>query len=1027
MRHRDTGYLLLHGKGLEIGAFLRPAALSADCTVIYADAGSRAELCQNYPELSPKTLAQVDVVLDMDKTGLACFPADTFDFVVMNQVVAHLANPIHALEEVFRVVRPGGLVVVSTHDKMYSFDKKRHSTPFEHLLDEYRQGVDEVADDHFVELLRAFHPRVFYQSDEEIGKVINTFKKRREAAHTWDSDAFCEFLAQAMALLNIQAVKRFESLGLDNKLEYFSVWQKYAQLSDIPLIVADSNRQFESAVHRLYDSEALVEKLKHELAVQRDELAAQETRLTQMMASRSWRITAPLRNFCDLTRMAKAAVRSTCDSVGSLLASARLVPQALRKMLADDKPRMSLSQAKYYITHGGTLPAPKKTPFCDGRDIAPVVRDYKIVPNKTNVDIVVCVHNALEDVERCLSSVVRHTLPPYGLILVDDGSAEPTRDYLRRFALDQDVPLIRNESARGYTLAANQGLHASTADYVVLLNSDTIVSPDWLDRMAMCAATDATIGIVGPLSNTASWQSVPELEENGDWANNPLPQGVTVEQMAMWLACGSARLYPRIAFLNGFCLMIKRQVIESIGWFDEATFGRGYGEENDYCLRARKAGWALALADDAYVFHAQSKSYSHERRKQLSNQAGAALAAKHGHEIIEQGVALCREDRVLQGVRARARMMLKRQAFTDQGRGAWEGKRVLFVMPVMAAGGGANVVIYEARAMIAMGADVRILNLKRVREPFEDSYPDLDIPVIYADREDDFARLSAGFDAVVATANHTVQWLTPLAGSRSQPIIGYYIQDFEPYFYPQDSKEYRVALDSYSLIDGMVLFTKTEWNREIVAKMTGKQCVCVGASFDVDLFMPRRRQCDSPATAAIRICAMVRPSSPRREPLLTMRVLRMIQRAYADKVEIVIFGVEDDDPKFLPLPRDFSFINLGLRTPEQMAALLNEMDVFVDFSGYQAMGLTAMEAMSCAVAVIVPRAGGAASFAVDQENALIVDTSDENECYKALERLVGDDELRLKLQRRALVDVVRFSPENAALNILQALFGVASS
>ncbi|MFA7239744.1 MAG: glycosyltransferase [Sulfuricellaceae bacterium] len=1017
MRHRYTGYQLLHGKGLEIGAFLRPAQLPDDCTVIYADVGSRDDLCRNYPELTPEALAPVDVVVDMDKSALACFPADTFDFVVMNQVVAHLANPIRALEEVFRVVRPGGLVAISSHDKLYSFDRKCDSTSFEHLLDEHRQGVEEVADDHYVELLRVIHPRVFYQSDEEVGKIINTFRKRHEATHTWDSDAFSEFLVQAMAVLNIHAVKRYESLGQDNKLECFTVWQKYAHLPDLTLVVADSNRQFESAIRRLHESETLVEAL-------RCELAAQETRLAQLLGSHSWRLSKPLRLLGKLARFARSAVKSAIRraraGAGGMAATARMALTVLRKMPVDG-PRMALREVKYYLTHG-CLPAPEKTQ--QGiQNIAPVARDHKIAPNQVGVDIVVCVHNAPEDVERCLSSVVRCTLPPYSLILVDDGSDEPTRDYLRRFAFDQDALLIRNEAARGYTLAANQGLQASSAEYVVLLNSDTIVSPNWLDRMAMCAASDAAIGIVGPLSNTASWQSVPELEEQGDWANNPLPQGVTVEQMATRVAHHSARLYPRIPFLNGFCLMIKRQLIDAIGQFDEAAFGRGYGEENDYCLRARKAGWALAIADDAYVFHAQSKSYSHERRKQLCDQAGAALAAKHGHEIIEQGVLLCREDSVLQGMRARARLMSQRQELIDRGQEAWEGKRVLFVMPVMAAGGGANVVIYEARAMIAMGADVRILNLKRIREPFEASYPGLDIPVVYADKEDDFARLSAGYDAVIATANHTVQWLTPLTGNRPCPTIGYYIQDFEPYFYAQDTKEYRIALDSYSAIQGMVLFTKTEWNRDEIAKITGQQSAIVGPSFDADLFMPRRRQCASPEKAPIRICAMVRPSSPRREPLLTLRVLRRIQHAYANKVEIVIFGVENDDPNFLSLPCDFSFVNLGLRTPEQMAALLNEMDVFADFSSYQAMGLTAMEAMGCGVAVIVPRAGGAASFAQDGENALLTDTSDENECYKTLERLVVDHDLRLKLQRRALLDIVHFAPENAAFNILQALFG----
>lgn len=1000
---RDMAYWLVHGFGAEVGAFNRPLGLSPECKVVYCDVLSRPGALRMFGEIKSDSLSRVDVVTDMDKTGLAAFKSGALDFVVMNDVLPHLANPLGAVEEAFRVVRDGGMVVLAAHDKLFSFDRKRSAPTFEHLLEAYRSGVKRVPDTNYESFLHAAHPKIFLADRDKISEAMQSARLRREQAYTWGSEAFQEFLEQAMTVLGIQALCRYESLGQDNKQEYFSIWQKNGQAIQPAESVAEANRLAEMAIMRVRAGEEEIRRLSAELEQHR-------VQLHSLTLSASWRITRPLRLMGKIYRM----VRWLAAAEGRDTIAAKGLRHALLRAISG--PGAGAQQ----------LSAFDKELSAERWDVAPVVRDHKIVPNTASVDIVVCVHNALEDVERCLSSLVRHTLPPYSLILVDDGSFDPTRDYLRRFAFDQDALLIRNDAARGYTLAANQGLHASNADYVVLLNSDTVVSPDWLDRMAMCAASDAAIGIVGPLSNTASWQSVPKLEEDGDWASNPLPQGVDVEQMAMLVACRSARLYPRIPFLNGFCLMIKRQVIEDIGYFDEATFGRGYGEENDYCLRARKAGWTLAVADDAYVFHAQSKSYSHERRMQLCDQAGAALAAKHGHEIIEQGVLLCREDRVLQGMRARARLMSGRQAMIDCGQEAWEGKRVLFVMPVMAAGGGANVVISEARAMVAMRADVRILNLKRIREPFEDSYPGLDIPVIYADKEEDFARLSAGFDAVVATANHTVQWLRPLADHHPRPIIGYYIQDFEPYFYAQDTAEYRIALDSYSAIDGMVLFTKTEWNRDEVSKMTGKHCAIVGPSFDAELFMPRRRQRAPQSEAPIRICAMVRPSSQRREPILTMRVLRMVQRAYAGKVEIVIFGVEDDDPKFSPLPRDFSFVNLGLRTPEQMAALLNEMDVFVDFSSYQAMGLTAMEAMSCGAAVIVPRAGGAASFAEDGENALIVDTSDERECYKALERLIVDHDLRLRLQCRAQVDVVRFSPENAAFNILQALFGKAA-
>ncbi len=149
-----------------------------------------------------------------------------------------------------------------------------------------------------------------------------------------------------------------------------------------------------------------------------------------------------------------------------------------------------------------------------------------VQPHQVSVDIIVCVHDALTDVQGCLEFIIRYTTPPYNLILVDDGSTQPTREYLDDFAFSQAALLLRNEQARGYTRAANQGLHASSANYVILLNSDTMVTPLWLDRLIACGELDPHIGLVGPLSNTASWQSIPEIyNAEGDWAENPLPEG----------------------------------------------------------------------------------------------------------------------------------------------------------------------------------------------------------------------------------------------------------------------------------------------------------------------------------------------------------------------------------------------------------------------------------------------------------------------------------------------------------------------
>jgi len=645
-----------------------------------------------------------------------------------------------------------------------------------------------------------------------------------------------------------------------------------------------------------------------------------------------------------------------------------------------------------------------------------------VQPHWETVEIIVCVHNAFSDVQRCLESVVRYTTHPYSLTLVDDGSDPQTRDYLSRFAQAQQATLLRNEAPRGYTRAANQGLKRSSADYVVLLNSDTVVTPDWLDRLVACAEANPRIGLVGPLSNTASWQSIPKLETEGDWAANPLPEGMTIEQMGQLVAKYSARLYPAIPFLNGFCLLIRRQVIREIGYFDEETFGPGYGEEDDYALRARGAGWMLAVADDTYVYHAQSRSYSDESRSRLTKRAGAALAEKHGQQVVSQGVASCQQNRVLEGIRARSRAMFARQEWIEKGRSEFAGRRVLFVLPISTPGGGGNVVIDEATAMREMGVDVRIFNLTIHRHEFEQAYPSLEIPIVYG-QEEDLCKLASEYDAVIATHNSSVEWLAPIPLQDGRPVRGYYVQGFEPYMYPPKTRSYQRALESYSLFPDLVSFAKTEWTRQEVREKAGAESKLVGVSVNTDLFRPRSRLGAEWPDRPVRVAAMIRPNAPYRRPKRTMEILRRAFCRYYTGVDIVLFGTSSEASGFAELPIDFTWNLVGVLEQRQVARFLNEVDIFVDFSSHQAMGLTALEAMACGAAVIVPKRGGAISFARHEKNSLVVNTSSSRACWRALRRLIEDHKLRLRLQRNAIVDVVDFFPERPAFNILYALFG----
>jgi GT2 family glycosyltransferase/glycosyltransferase involved in cell wall biosynthesis len=642
------------------------------------------------------------------------------------------------------------------------------------------------------------------------------------------------------------------------------------------------------------------------------------------------------------------------------------------------------------------------------------------------VEIIVCVHNALDELRECLESVEQNTSNSYSLIIVDDGSESRTREFLLDFVSAKGAALISNRSARGYTLAANQGLRASGADYVVLLNSDTIVTPGWLDRLIDCVESDPAIGIAGPLSNAATWQSIPATIREGQFAVNELPEGISVARMGALVAEQSRRLYPRVAFLNGFCLLLRRDVISSVGLFDETNFGAGYGEENDYALRAQKAGWRLAIADDAYVYHHLSRSYSEDRRNELVPAANDTLQRLHGLTLVSRGVEQCRYDRTLEGIRARHQVLEEREQTIERGRARWTGKKVAFILPVWGCGGGANIALHEAQAMRRMGVDARVINLEEHRTGFEGAYRDNQVPVIYLESEEDISKRLGDFDGVLATYYASVYWLKGLDSQFSTAALGYYIQDFEPYFFAPGSGEYERAWDSYTLYPNLIRIAKTDWDRDTIKANIGVESFVGGATVDIDLYRPRPRHDRDWPARPLRILAMLRVESSRRAPLATLEVLSAIQRTHGDNIEIIVFGCDKNSAEYRGLmathPEMAHFRSVGVLNRRQVAWLMNEIDLFIDLSIFQAQGLTAMEAMCSGAVVMVPRVGGSTGFVKDQENGIVIDAGSRTASIEAANSLILEPGRRARLQKQAIYDICHFYLEKGAYRTLEALF-----
>jgi SAM-dependent methyltransferase len=225
LNSRLDGFKLLRGKGIEIGAFHEPAPLPADAQVTYADVFTRAQAIELFPEVDPTRMVDPTLIIDLDRTGLGSIESDTLDFVIACHVLEHLANPLFAIAEIFRVLRDGGRAVIAIPDKRFTFDQPRALTSFIHLWRDYLGRVTESPDDHYFDFLCATTCIAGLPPSQRI-EHIQGARRRREHSHVWDSESFRETLLITLPLVGRRARLIYESPGDANQFEYFSVWEK---------------------------------------------------------------------------------------------------------------------------------------------------------------------------------------------------------------------------------------------------------------------------------------------------------------------------------------------------------------------------------------------------------------------------------------------------------------------------------------------------------------------------------------------------------------------------------------------------------------------------------------------------------------------------------------------------------------------------------------------------------------------------------------------------------------------------------
>jgi len=223
--------------------------------------------------------------------------------------------------------------------------------------------------------------------------------------------------------------------------------------------------------------------------------------------------------------------------------------------------------------------------------------------------IIVVSYNNAHLTMGCFGSIFQYTRHPFQLVWIDNGSDPDEFDMVQSYLRGCGKKYIAcqlNEN-RGFIGGTAEGLSMAKGDPIVLLNNDTVVTEGWLTKLVKALEENEKIGIVGPITSTSeelSWQAASNLRAKWIHENIPEEKG-SIHDYAKELEeaqRGRVRIMGGESMLAFFCVAMRRKMVDEIGWLDP-RFGLGHGDDDDYCLRAHKAGWDLALAMSVYLFH----------------------------------------------------------------------------------------------------------------------------------------------------------------------------------------------------------------------------------------------------------------------------------------------------------------------------------------------------------------------------------------------------------------------------------------
>ena len=246
------------------------------------------------------------------------------------------------------------------------------------------------------------------------------------------------------------------------------------------------------------------------------------------------------------------------------------------------------------------------------------------------IDVVIPAYRGRDRTLACIDSVLTSLPTGARCIVVEDASPEAGLvEALQELAGQGRILLRRQSKNRGFPATANAGIRAAGDRDVILLNSDTLTPPGWIERLAEAAYSAADIGTATPLSNNATVFSYPR--EDGA---NPVPDAAATFRFDRLARRANGSAVVEVPTAHGFCVYLRRDCLKEVGLLREDVFAQGYGEENDFCIRARHLGWRHVAAPGVFVAHADGGSFGTAKAQLLSRNLAILNRLHPGYDAL---------------------------------------------------------------------------------------------------------------------------------------------------------------------------------------------------------------------------------------------------------------------------------------------------------------------------------------------------------------------------------------------------------